>query len=560
MFSGVCRARRRGYNLLCLEIELHRELKLSLVLLLAALLPVVAGATAGEAAAESASPAPAPKVAAGAADGPVFVLKLTDEDRDGAISRWNLTYLKRCLERAEKAGAVLFVLEIDTYGGSVMIVERMGKALSSAKGLRTVAFVRERAMSAGAFLAYSCNEIYMESGSRIGAATPWVPGAQGAPQNLPSKVEEKNIRYVTKTFRAMAEKNGHNGALAAGMVDPDLEILAVRVENQTVPMTRDEYESALRDNRDRRKLSAEQVIVKKGKILVFDARDAVRWKLAGPGPKYAESRKQGAGTVAGFESREELLSSLGLARNRLVELEPNWGEHLAWFCSSGWIVSLLITIAILALYSEMHKPTGMGAAVFVIALATFFWAQFLAGTAGPVSIILFLLGLALLLAEIFFIPGFGFAGIGGIVLMLVGMISARIPADFFSPPEGFELPGVQMTGVLQAVTPVFIAMGASVLGIAVIMRFFPQLPIFRRLVLKSDLGSAVVTAAQAAGVETTADLVGMTGVAATKLRPGGSARFGDRLLDVVSDGEFLEAGAAVKIVSASGNRVVVRRN
>jgi membrane-bound serine protease (ClpP class) len=223
------------------------------------------------------------------------------------------------------------------------------------------------------------------------------------------------------------------------------------------------------------------------------------------------------------------------------------------------VVSLLITIAILALYSELHKPTGMGAAVFMAALATFFWAQFLAGTAGPVSIIVFLLGLVLLLVEIFFIPGFGFAGVGGIVLMLAGMIGARIPADWFSPPKGFEVPGLQLAGLIGAVVPVVVGAGLSVLGIVLLMRFFPHLPVFRRLVLNTSLSGAAVSAAQAAGAGSIEALMGRQGTTTTTLRPGGSARFEDRLLDVVSDGEFLEAGTPVKIVSATGNRIVVRR-
>jgi membrane-bound serine protease (ClpP class) len=182
----------------------------------------------------------------------------------------------------------------------------------------------------------------------------------------------------------------------------------------------------------------------------------------------------------------------------------------------------------------------------------------MAGTAGAASIILVLAGAVFLLVEIFFFPGFGVAGITGAVLVVAGLVAARIP-EGFGGGGGVTPPEVRWETLGAAVAPVFIGLGMGAVGIAVLMRYFPRMPILNRLVLTSDLGGAVVTAAGAAGLERPEQLMGRSGVAATNLRPGGSARFDGKLLDVISDSEWLEVGTPVKIVSADSNRIIVRR-
>jgi len=505
------------------------------LLILAAALLAGGAALAGEAAAESAPP----KSRAEPGPGPVFVLKLSDEEGDGAISSWNLVFMKRCLARARREKAALFLIEITTDGGRVDITERMSILLTDFKGARTAIFIKDKAFSAGALVALSCDDIYIKPGSTIGSALPIQITKEGV------KVAEKLIRGTTVFFREVAKKKGHPPALAAAMVDPDIEVVEVTDGKETQLLTRDGFEKLVRKTGDRRLAeTGRSPVVKKGKILDFGAEECLAYGLA----------------VAAPADRKALLQHAGLSGRPVVELAPSWGEKLARFCSRGVVAALLIGIAILALYTEMQKPTGIGAAIFLTALVTFFWANYLAGSAGPLSIIIFLAGLVLLLVELFFIPGFGVAGVSGIVLMLVGMAAARIPPGFFDPPKAIDVPALRWKEFFALVVyPVIGGLAGGAAGIALLMRFFPHLPLFRRLVLKADLGGAVVTAAQAADAESVEELVGLAGVTTTKLRPGGSARFGGKLLDVVSDGEFLEAGAPVKIVSASGNRVVVRR-
>ena len=50
---------------------------------------------------------------------------------------------------------------------------------------------------------------------------------------------------------------------------------------------------------------------------------------------------------------------------------------------------------------------------------------------------------------------------------------------------------------------------------------------------------------------------GLAGVALTDLRPSGKALFGERLVDVVSLGDFIEAKTPIRVIEVEGARVVV---
>ncbi len=479
--------------------------------------------------------------------GPVVVVTITEDSPGGAISTWNVGYIQRCLERARKQQVGLFVIQLTTNGGSGKIMAEMAEAISGARDIHTTMYVKGRAFSAGAMIALACDDIYMEPGSVVGAATPILLTSEGV-ANLPEEVKEKFMRAGVTEFEAMAHKKGHSAQIAAAMVDPGLEVLAVRraSDGPIELMNREEYEAALKGPNGRR-VQIVEVVNNEKRLLVFTDKEAVKWGLAVDNP----------------HDLNTLVKSVGLADRQIVMMEPSLSEVMARFFSSGFIVALLIAAATIALYMELNHPSGVAAGFFLLALGLFFWASFMAGTANAVSIIMVLAGAALLAIEIFFIPGFGVTGISGAILVVLGMVVARIPPDVFTSPGGkgggFTPPVIRWDGLWMAVLPVLAGFGLGAAAIAILMRFFPRLPLFNRMVLSADLSGAVVTSAQAAGAERPEQLVGLVGVASTVLRPGGSARFDGRLLDVVSDGEFIEAGVRVRIVSADSNRIVVRR-
>jgi len=152
---------------------------------------------------------------------------------------------------------------------------------------------------------------------------------------------------------------------------------------------------------------------------------------------------------------------------------------------------------------------------------------------GTLQAILFIIGLALLIVEIF-IPGFGIAGGTGLALLILGIIlTARNP--------------------LEAVVMVVILILIAAVVLAIILRSVKKGKLGKKLVLHS-------AARKEQGFSTSTDtsaLIGREGVALTVLRPAGTGEFAGSRLDVVTEGTFLEKGTRIIIVRTEGRRIVV---
>jgi membrane-bound serine protease (ClpP class) len=260
-------------------------------------------------------------------------------------------------------------------------------------------------------------------------------------------------------------------------------------------------------------------------------------------------------------SRQQLQQRLGLAEPPQV-IKPSGVDTAVYILNWPWVTGLLFVVGLVALYVEVSTPgLGLGGLVSLLCFALFFWSRFLGGTAEVLEIVLFLTGLAFLAVEIFVLPGFGVAGITGLLLMLAGILMA---SQTFLIPETkreWEVFGTSVL-VLSCSAVVFVSAAAF------LSRHFGSLPIFNRLILQPAAPDAAPRAATSTdpnkplpvlapdnpyGVD-----VGDWGLALSPLRPSGKARFGDRYLDVLTDGDFVERGRQVRIVEIQGSRIVVR--
>jgi membrane-bound serine protease (ClpP class) len=195
----------------------------------------------------------------------------------------------------------------------------------------------------------------------------------------------------------------------------------------------------------------------------------------------------------------------------------------------------------------------MGGLVALLCFMVFFWSRFLGGTAGWLEVVLFLAGMAFLAVELFLLPGFGVAGLSGILLVLVSLILAS--QTFILPRSNQELSTLTSSLMVVAGSGVAFAVSAVFLS-----RYFGSLPVFNRFMLAPpDRVQASSTAADV-GADGEARLApGDHGVASSHLRPAGKAQFGDRYVDVVADGDFIDKGTPIQIVEISGRRVIVER-
>ena len=424
------------------------------------------------------------------------------------ITRNTVYLVRRGLRDAEEKRVAALVLDMQTNGGRVDATEEIIRLLENAP-MKTYTFVNDKAYSAGAYIAAATDKIFMAPGSVIGAATPILLGESGV-QELPKSYEEKLSSAMRARIRATAQEKGYNPDVFEAMVDADHGLSI--------------------DNKE---------ITPKGKLLTLTNEEAAR--------KYGNPLKPllSSGTV---KSVEDLLERVGLKSANLFEVTPYGFEQLARWITD--ISPLLILVGFLALYIELSHPgLALPAIVAVICFAIYFLGYFVAGFAGWEEIALFVFGLALLVVEFFLFPGhFVSAALGTIAVLaaLVLAMTGRLPSEPIVPSWGqLEIP----------VAKVFGAMLGAMIAAALLARWLPKSTLFKKIELAAATSSAegyTTSATDARG------LLGSTGVAETNLRPSGKGRFGDQLVDVVTEGDLIERGKSITVVGVQGSRVVVK--
>ena len=409
----------------------------------------------------------------------------------GTIDLGLAPLLARALSEADEAGAAAVLLDINTFGGRVDAAVAMRDSLVNAP-LPTVAFINQRAISAGALISLACEKIFMVEGGTIGAAAPVVAGAGGS-----QPADEKSVSYVRTEFRATAETRKRPAELAEAMVDADVAIDGV---------------------------------IEAGKLLTLTASEAVRLGIADRIVPTAEAA----------------LAEIGMTDPTLVEMRETWAETFVRFLTGPVISSLLMSVGLLGLLIELRTPGfGVPGAAGVLALGLFLWGHWIVQLAGWEELLLLAFGVVLLLLEAFVIPGFGLAGGLGL-LAIVGALGLTLVGE-----------GATITALLRALGQAAISILVAIAGGLVLMRFLPSLPFGRRLILGSEVAAERGYASPPAADR---QWLGRTGTALSPLRPSGVADLDGHRVDVVSDGAFIEAGAAVEVIRVEGNRVVVRRS
>jgi len=412
----------------------------------------------------------------------------------GTIDMGLAPFVKRALAEAEETKADALILDINTFGGRVDAAVVIRDALL-ASPVRTIAFVNRRAISAGALISLAAKEIVMTEGATIGAATPVQMSPTGGEA---SPVEEKTVSYVRKEFRATAESRGRPLAIAEAMVDRDVEIPGLNP---------------------------------KGKLLTLTTNEALARQVA----------DRQANTL------DSLLMGSGLGSAEIVRLSPNWGEGFVRLLTHPVVASLLLSIATLGIIIELRTPGfgvpgGLGILSLILVLAGHYTVELV----GWEELILVGLGLTLITLEVFVIPGFGIAGIAGIISTLAGFSLSLIGH------------GSTLAAFFGAMGRVTLAMVVALIGSLIAFRFIRHTPFSRQLVLDAALPQGMGDAPPAPVVAPMTHL-GQRGETATPLRPAGIALIDGGRVDVVSEGEMIEAGVPIVVTRMEGNRIVVRR-
>lgn len=460
-------------------------------------------------------------------------------EMDSLIRKTKFDFMKRVIAKANADDAEAIIFDMNTPGGIAWYTEEI--MLSDLPGLDvpTYTFVNPKAMSAGALIAIATDHIYMHSPSTIGAAAP----VTGNGADIAETMLQKVMSDILSTADDVARNKGHDPAIAKAFVDPkaELEILLPVISAEGSLESRPAFDP----------ITSEE-------LLVLNSADATQ--IINGQPLFAD------GTA---DSVDDLVKQLGLS-GKQITAKPLGAEAFADFLVK--MAPWLLLFGMAGAYMELKAPGfGLPGIIGLICLGLFFFGHHVAGYfAGFEAIGIFVLGIALLLVEIFVFPGLLVFGLAGLVMIFGSLIYSMVPADI---DWGGSLNFSGLSGLIvgPAVNLVLGAVGACILVILA-LRYLPSTPLMRWMVLDRSLdkGSGIQFAGEAAvledgvvgGSDSSGDgqdhsLIGRSGKAATDLRPTGAAFFDEDRLDVITTGDFIEAGTAVRIIEHEGSRIVV---
>ncbi len=416
-----------------------------------------------------------------------------DEEIDATAWR----HLRGALRDAETAEPPynLLMVHLNTYGGAVDMADSMRTALMRCP-LPTVAFVDHNAASAGALIVLACDSAYMAPGSSIGAAT--VVNGQGEP--MPPKYQSYWSSVMRSTAAAHGSYVAEGDSVERWRRDPDVAAEMVNPE----------------------------------RAVSFTTEEAV-----------ANGIVDGTAT-----SVRGVLEQLDMSEATITEYTPTFTDRMMGFFASAGVRVILIMLILGGLYMEMHTPgLGFAAAVSVVATVLYFLPMIVTGTLAPWVVILFLIGVVALALEIFVIPGFGIAGVIGIVAIVVALLGAMVHTD--------SLTGIDFPSVWSALGTLCVG---SALAIGAVLwltsKHGPKR--FRKV---ATLTTEISVKDGFVGVDMAPSaLVGKTGTSITPLRPSGKVEIEGNTYDATSTGEFINSRRPVKVVRYEAAQIYVEIN
>jgi membrane-bound ClpP family serine protease len=437
----------------------------------------------------------------------------------GPVSSDNAAFVVEGVKRRLADGDVnLLWLTIDSPGGAPADSESVAMFVAglSPEEIRTVAFVPREARADAVLPALACDHLVMAPEAVLGGPGAYEPG-------------ERETEDAIATAKALGAAKHRDWSMIAALL------------NQRVEVTRHIRERT----GERRYFSsielAEQTADEKW---TRDETIDTRRGLTGVEAK-------SLGLARALADDEAAMAALYGLEDEPETLRPNWARTVMDWLATPPLPGILLFGAWFFLFCEFMQP-GLSVAGFLSALCfvLFFWAHFLSGMAGWLEGILFVVGVAFLALEIFVLPGAGAFGVGGGLLIIASVVLAS--QTFVIPRNAYQFEQLSYSLFMAVVG------GAGALSALVLMRkALPHAPFFNRLMLPPPEGEELDEIEQREALAHYEHLVGKVGVVCTPLAPAGKARFGDEVVDVLSDGEWAPAGTRVVVSSVRGAHVKV---
>ncbi len=419
----------------------------------------------------------------------IYYFEIDDMIAKPAKKKTELAIKEATIQKAD-----LILLRLNTFGGELEAADQIRTMLLKVE-IPIYVFIDVNAASAGALISIACDSIYMSPGASIGAAS--VVNQEG--EVMPDKYQS----YMRSLMRSTAEKQGRNPDIAQAMVDPD-----VYIEN----------------------------IIDSGKVLTFTTAEAIQYGFC----------------EAQVTSKEDAIKASGISNYTIIEQKLTWIEKIIMFLINPAVSGILIMIIIGGIYFELQTPgIGFPLIAAVTAALLFFAPHYLGGLAEHWEILLFIVGLILLVVEIFVIPGFGVFGIIGIVLIVASLVLAMIFNINFN--FSFTPSGVIFQKIMLVLVSLTVGFGLSIwLGRKLILANTR----FGSIALKTELSKEDGYISQGEGYF---HLVGKEGIAETILRPSGKIQIDGNQYDAVAIYGIIEKDTPIKVLKFENSQLVVQK-
>ena len=442
---------------------------------------------------------------------------------EGTIDLGLPPFIERSIAEAEENNAKAIIFEVNTFGGRVDAATQIKDAILDSK-VPTVAFINKRAISAGALISLSCEKVFMAGGATIGATT--AVDMQG------NKASEKVISYMREEMAATAEKRGRDKYIARGMVDEELEF-PNKVMKEFI--NDGEVIDTIKTKVYYLVIDGDTVTVddiegrKQGNLITLTTEQSLKYKIAD----------------ASIENFEAVLDTLGFSNLVVNKTTENWSENFVRFLTNPVVASLLTTFGFLGILFELQSPGwGIPGSIGLICLILSLSASYIAELATMSDLLVVLMGMLFLMLEAFVFPGFGVAGVAGIVFILWGLYLLLLP----DVPVGEEV-------LSQASNGLIIGIIGGLVGLVLLFRVMTKTKFWRDLT-SPDIQKKEDGYVASFGWE---KLVGEEALTETDLHPSGWINVGKERVFALSEGNFIDKNEKVVILSVDGNRVVVRK-
>lgn len=473
----------------------------------------------------------------------VLVVSLT-----GKLGTTELARCHRALRVAEDRGCSYVVFRLSDAGS---LGEDAGDLQSlfdhlEASDVATVALLRGRVVQGAAALALVCDQAFCLKGVQWGEVED-----QGKElEDYFTEDPDSALNQRLDALRAMmaGRLEGRRNALTAdarklalAMVDPRVQLISATVREGGLERQRILDAEELTALQQRAQEPGGPEIFGDARLtrpLSVDAMTAADFGLSN-------------GTLQGYDQLAEVLA---IDRDRMGELTVNWAERMV-----EWLELLqpfLLAAGFLLLLIEVKTPgTGLPGILGCVFLGFALFYSYLVGLAEITEILVFFLGILAIAVEVFLLPGTVVFGVVGFLCLMLSLVLSQ--QSFVIPTNAVE-EDVLLWNLANLVL-LFVVVGASAFAS---WRLLPYVPVLNKMMLAGP-GARVEPARNSEPSElglrydALAGLVGRIGTAVTVLRPTGTMELDADRVDVVTEGEFLEAGQRVRVLYVRGNRVVV---